>query len=163
MNHLGKVCHTAQTTGQDPGFALSNHLMQYRATLHPSTRKPPAELLFGRQFRINLPDMRHNITGPRLDIQEASKQDNLAKVKMKKEKDSHRNVKETNIQQGDLVLLRSKSSKHESRYDPEAYLAVQVQGSQVVGERGRYQKPQDAQRWKRYEDNTWDLTECRGP
>ena len=109
MKHLGKVYHTAEITGQDPGFALSNHLMQYRATPHPSTGKPPAELLFGRQFRINLPDMRHVVTGPRPDMQEAREQDNLAKAKMKREKDSHRNVRENNIQQGDLVLLRRKS------------------------------------------------------
>ena len=96
-------------------------------------------------------------------MQEAREQDNLAKAKMKKEKDSHRNVKENNIQQGDLVLLRRKSTKHESRYDPEPYLAVQVQGSQVVGERGRHQKTRDAQRWKRYEGEAWDLTERRAP
>ena len=107
--------------------------------------------------------MRHVVTGPRPDMQEAREQDNLAKAKMKREKDSHRNVKENNIQQGDLVLLRRKSTKHESRYDPEPYLAVQVQGSHIVGERGRYQKTRDAQRLKRFEGNTWDLTERRAP
>ena len=103
--------------------------------------------------------MRQNDTGPRLDMQEAREQDNKAKAKMKKGKDSHRNVKENNIQQGDLVLLRRKSTKQESRYDSDPYLAVQVQGSQIVGERGGFQKTRDAQRWKRYEGNAWDLTQ----
>ena len=55
MKHLGKVYHTAEIIGQDPHFALPTHLMQYRATPHPSTGKPPAELLFGRKFRLNIP------------------------------------------------------------------------------------------------------------
>ena len=157
MKHLGKVYHTAEISGQDPRFALQNHLMQYRATPHPSTGKPPAELLFGRQFRINLPDIRQNITRSRSDMQEAREQDSQAKARMKRQKDSNRNVKENKIQQGDLVLLRRKSTKHMSRYDPDPFIAVQVTGSQIVGERKGTTKTRDAQKWKLYEGQEWDL------
>ena len=163
MKHLGKVYHTAEISGQDPHFALQNHLMQYRATPHPSTGKPPAELLFGRRFRLNMPDIRENITGPRIDMQEAREKDTQAKARMKKQKDSNRNVREHEIVQGDSVLLRRESTKHKSRYDPDPYVVVRVEGSQIVGERDGRTKARDAQKWKKYRDQGWNLGKHPAP
>ena len=157
MKHLGKVYHTAEISGQDPHFALQNHLMQYRATPHPSTGKPPAELLFGRKFRLNIPDIRKNTTESRVDMQEAREKDIQAKAIMKKQKDSNRNVREHKIIQGDMVLLRRKSTKHKSRYDPEPFIAIQVEGSQICGEKDGVTKTRDAQRWKLYKGHGWNL------
>ena len=72
-------------------------------------------------------------------------------------------VKTNKIQQGDVVLLRRKSTKHKSRYDPDHYLAVQVYGSQIVGEWGEIEKTQDAQRLKLHVGNTWYFRQHRRP
>ena len=55
---------------------------------------------------------------------------------MKLYKDQGRYVREHQIKQGDLILLKRKQTKHLGPYDPEAYIAVQVRGSQITGERG---------------------------
>ena len=88
----------------------------------------------------------------REDIQQAREKDKLRKDKMKEYRDAGRNVRPHNIQQGDLILLKRKTTKHSSMYDPDPYLAVKVEGTQITGIReGHRDKTRDAQRWKRYE------------
>ena len=60
MKHLKKIFHTSTVEGTDPYMKLQEHLMHFRGTPHPTTGKCPAELLFGRVFRINIPDLRPN-------------------------------------------------------------------------------------------------------
>ena len=101
MKHIGKVFHTAEIEGRSPQAALAEHLMNFRAAPHPSTKKSPAELLFGRKFNTNLPDRREDPAGHRPDLQEAKEADVRAKDKMKKDKDKSKNVRHHDITQGD--------------------------------------------------------------
>ena len=48
------------------------------------------------------------------------------------------------------MLLRRKSTKNRSQYDPEPYLVVRVSGSQIEGLREGGSKIRDAQKWKKY-------------
>ena len=88
----------------------------------------------------------------REDILQARERDKLRKAKIKEYRDAGRNMGPHNIKQGDLILLRRKSTKHVSMYDPDPYLAVKVDRTQITGSReGHRDKTRDAQRWKRYE------------
>ena len=70
---------------------------------------------------------------------------------MKTYRDANRNERPHNIKQGDLVLLRRNTTKHKSMYDPEPYLAVKLEGTQITGARkGHRDKTRYAQRWKRF-------------
>ena len=149
MKHLKKVWHTALIEQKDPYIELQRHLMQVRATPHTSTGKSPAELLFGRKFRTKIPDVRVNPAAQREDIVEARQSDIQAKARMKEYKDNKRNVKPHSIQEGDTVLLRRKSTKANSPYDPKPFDVTKVRGTQITAERGREVKTRDAQRWKK--------------
>ena len=120
-----------------------------RATPHSSTGKSPAELLFGRKFRTKIPDIRVNPAAQRDDIIQARQADVLAKARMKALKDSRSNVKPHSIKEGDSVILKRKSSKANSPYDPEPFDVTNVRGTQITAERGQEVKTRDAQRWKK--------------
>ena len=114
--------------------------MNFRAIPHTSTKKSPAELLFGRKFSTHLPDRKEDPAGHRHDLQEAKIADIQAKEKMKKDNDRNRNVRVHNVVQGDLSLLKHKRTKHKSCYNPDPYLVVQVMGSQIESLRGGQSK-----------------------
>ena len=55
------------------------------------------------------------------------------------------------IKQGDPILLRRKKPKHAGMYDPEPYLVVKVDGTQIKGAReGQRDKTSGTQRWKKF-------------
>jgi hypothetical protein len=149
MKHLKKIFHTAGVEWEDPYLKLNEYLMQFRATPHAAMKKCPAELLFGRRFKTKLPDLRTNPAKERKDIVEAKKVDKLAKEGMKKYKDASRHVKDHDIEVGDLVIAKRKTTKHDSVYDPKPYRVVTVHGTQIKGMRedGKH-KTRDSQKWK---------------
>lgn len=149
MKHIKKVYHTCSITGEDPLLLIHDHLVNFRATPHPTTGKSPAELLFGRKFRTRLPDVRPNPAQNRPDIIEARERDTAAKAKMKAYKDERCHAKPHTIRAGDSVMLKRKSSKHVTMYDPDHYTVSDVWGTQITAERRGRIKTRDAQRWKK--------------
>ena len=69
---------------------INKHLRVTRAIPHISTRKPPADILFGRKYITRLPDMRTDLAQDREDILEALEQDKKAKERQEKYKDQKR-------------------------------------------------------------------------
>ena len=65
---------------------INRHLRSFRATPHPTTGHIPAEILFGRKVRFNLPDLRVDPARTRQDVVEAKSKDKAAKEIMKKYK-----------------------------------------------------------------------------
>ena len=55
MKMCRKLWHTAIVERNDPRAELNKMLHLYRSTPHPTTGKPPAELLFGRRFQVSQP------------------------------------------------------------------------------------------------------------
>ena len=149
MKHLQKIFHTSAAEHLDPYLQIHDHLLHFRATPHPSTGKSPAELLFGRKFRTKLPDLRPNPAKNRPDILAARAADTEAKARMKLYKDNKATVQPTAIRQGDRVLLKQKTTKLNSVYDPEPYTVTRTWGSQIEAERDGMRKLRDAQRWKK--------------
>ena len=54
MMDLKKMFHIAHNIGKDSYHMLTDHLMAYRATPHPTTGKSPVELLFWQKFVTNI-------------------------------------------------------------------------------------------------------------
>ena len=114
MKHLKKIFHTAGVEREDPFMKLNYYLMQFRATPHATMKKCPAVLLFGRRYNTKLPNMRTNPAKERKDMFEAKKVDKMAKERMKRYKDTSRYVKDHDIEVGDLVISKRKTTKHDS-------------------------------------------------
>ena len=149
MKHVKKSWHAAIIAKKDPVRELQKHLKMVRATPHPSTGASPAELLFGRNFRTNLPDNRSNPAKGRQDILEARDRDMKEKAKQKMYKDGKATVRPHKVEVGDTILLERRTTKSDSPYDPRPYTAVEVHGTQIVGRRGEERKVRDSQRWKK--------------
>ena len=54
VKFLSKLLHTASVEGKDPRAELYKYLLHYRATLHTTTEKSPAEMLFSRRLQTKL-------------------------------------------------------------------------------------------------------------
>ena len=111
MKHLKKVYHTSVTQDKDPLMELNRHLRSFRTTPHPTTGHIPAEILFGRKVRSNLPDLRVDPAMARPDVVDAKARDKAAKEVMKSYKDKPATVRPHKIAIGDKVLMKQKSTK----------------------------------------------------
>ena len=148
MKHLKKIFHTASVTKEDPYLKLHDYLLLHRATPHSTTKKSPAELLFNRKFITTLPDIRANPAAVRKDILEAREADAQEKENMKRIKDDKANVVQHSIKKGSKVLLRRKTTKHNSEYDPDPYVVTGVFGTQIEAVRGDKRRTRDSQHFK---------------
>ena len=151
MKHLKKVYHTSITQNKDPLMEINRHLRSFRTTPHPTTGHIPAEILFGRKVRSNLPDLRVDPARTRQDVVEAKSKDKAAKEIMKKYKDRPSTVRPHNIMIGDKVLLKQKSTKRSPPHDPNPYTVTDVQGTQITATREGKVKTRDSQRFKQVE------------
>ena len=145
MKHVKKVWHTALMENNNPRAEINKHLQMYRATPHPSTGYPPAELLFGRKINTRLPKPKREENAV---VVEALLNDSKAKAVQKKYKDSKPYVKHHQIEVNDEVLLKQQQTKSDPPYDPEPYRVVDVHGHQITATRGDRTLTRDAQKWK---------------
>ena len=150
MKHCKKIWHTAIVERKNPRAEINKHLMKMRTTPHPATKKSPAELLFNRRIRTRLPQTTPLI-GERPDIIEAINEDQKAKKKQKEYKDKKAYVKPHQIEVGDSVLLKQKTTKSTPPYDPLSYTVTEVRGHQITAERDQQKRTRDAQKWKKVE------------
>ena len=103
MRVVKKLCRICQITGQVFKQEVHRYLRCYRATPHGTTRLVPAELMFpGRKFRTRLPV---GVVPRHLDFEELFQRDLAKKMQMKAHADRKKNVKTSNIQVGDAVLV----------------------------------------------------------
>ena len=81
---------------------MQTYLSAYRNTPHPTTGMCPAELMFRRKLRTKLPELREEV---RLD-EEIRDNDKNKKEKMKDYADNRRKAKESDVFEGDKVLVK---------------------------------------------------------
>ena len=96
MKHCRKIWHTADVEGKNPKIEINKHLLMVRSTPHPTTKKSPAEILFGRKISTRLP-LSNPRTIERPDIEEAAAADKAAKERQKTYKDNKPCVKHHRI------------------------------------------------------------------
>ena len=150
MKHCRKIWHAAIVEGKNPRAEINKHLLMVRSTPHPTTKKSPAEILFGRKITTRLP-ISNPKTIDRPDIKEAVEADRAAKERQKAHKDDKTYVKHHQITVGDQVLLKQHSRKHVPPYDPHPYTVTEIHGHQITARREDQQKTRDSQKWKRVE------------
>lgn len=131
--------------------ALQVFLMNYRASPHSTTGKPPAEILFNRQFQTKLPAKKTNNTVHLNDIRMSDK---LAKGKMEKHANSKVRFEPRNFVIGERVLLqKKKTNKLDALYDTEPYTIVRVQGNRITAARGKEKVTRNVSFYKRLVEN----------
>lgn len=103
----------------------------YRTTPHSTTGVSPAELLFRRKLRTRIP----GIEEFSVDDQEVRDRDSEAKEKGKLYADEKRCARESDVKEGDMVLLRQEQrNKLTPTFRPEPYRVLDKLGNRVVVE-----------------------------
>ena len=151
MKHLAKVYHTALIERRNPEAELNTHLRIYRATPHPTTGKPPALLLFGRNIQTRLPTHNSHLAPGNYQehIDDARQREAQEKEKQKKYKDNKPYVKPHQIKEGDQLLLSQNKTKTNPPYNPNPYKATKVVGHQITATRDDKTITRDAQKFKK--------------
>ena len=150
MKNFAKTIQTAISEKKDWRKELNIFLRNYRATLHQTTGKSPAEIMFpNRNFQVKLPSMREverYHSDQVLRDRDASK-----KAAMKKYADSKKYVKEHGMNIGDMVLVPSKKrNKFSTPYKNEKYYVVRIKGSMITAENERRARfTRDASKFKK--------------
>lgn len=136
MRNLKKLYHTAKAESKNWKQELNKYLKNYRATPHSTTGKSPASMLYGRQFRIRLPE----ISQPAANDKTARTKDKEQKTKMKTNADKKRGSRSKNIQVGDSVLIKEsgKISGSQTPYKIQPYRVTAKNGSMITARRGRH-------------------------
>ena len=125
-----KRLRIALAEGCDWKSEMDKFLMMYRSTPHSTTGVSPTELLFGRRIRTKLPHLQE------FSIEdEVRDRDSERNEKGKVYADCKRNACESEIQEGDKVLLRQeKENKLSTLYKLSPFTVVQKNGNSVLVE-----------------------------
>ena len=123
-----KVAHVE---GKNWREELQKFLLGYRTTPQTSTGVTPAFLMFGRELKTKLPELRR--AGNLLD-EGVRDRDWNHKFTHKEHADNKRGAAESAVVPGDLVLLKNTktSGKLEANFESEPYTVQTKEGSEVT-------------------------------
>jgi len=127
---------------------LYTFLRAYRSTPQTTTQKSPAELLFGapRSFHTRLPELIDECQAS----DEARQRDKQNKQKMKQYADrkNHASASQQNV--GDkVIVLRPRTNKLPSLYDPESYSKPKIKGSMITATRPDHEITRNSSHFKK--------------
>lgn len=122
-----KRLRIAQELGKNWKQELSQYLLVYHATNHPTTGKSPSELMFGRRIRSKLPQ----VPLYQLNDEEVRDMDRLQKEKGKEYSDRKRRANQSQIEVGDKVLMKrmKKNNKLDADYINEEFTVTRKNGA----------------------------------
>ena len=129
MKPLSKAIKTANVEGKSWKQELYSFLRNYRATPHITTGKSPAELLFGKNIKITLPEFKSE----KKKDKELRKRDKEKKSKMKMYADK-RIVSRApeKFKVGDMVLIKQQhSNKLSSFYNKTPTKVIKIKGNMI--------------------------------
>ena len=127
---LLKAMRVAHSEGRDWRKELQKFLLGYRSTPHTTTGVSPAKLLFGREIRSKLPGVEELRSAS--NESELLDRDRERKQKGKDYADNLRGACESNLKEGDKVLLQKpKSDKLSPSFEATRYEVVNKQGGHV--------------------------------
>lgn len=127
---LGKRLQISRINKTDWKEDLQTYIMNYHATPHTITGKTPAELMLKRKIRDKLPGLAETI--PISD--EVNDNVITKKWKMKEYIDKKRKAKESDIREGDDVVIMNpkKKSKMDPNFNSEEFEVVHKNGGEVL-------------------------------
>jgi hypothetical protein len=132
---LCKLIHSCSTEDKDPRRELNKFLLQYRATPHLSTGRPPAEMLFNRRIRTKIPQ---NPTVDQTDEKRRIRtQHDSKKREQKRQFDKRHRATPKSIKVGDQVLIKQQKSTTRPPYNPEPLTVTLVNGNTITATNGR--------------------------
>ena len=131
MRTLNKVIQTATVENTPIRRAVVDFLRNHRATPHTTTGKPPAEMMFGRNIRVQLPEQPQGACGDSAIRQ----RDAAIKWKAKDTTDAQSKFPPV-IRIGDCVLVKQRQHRKSApRYDPEPYTVIHHKGTLLTAKR----------------------------
>lgn len=138
-----RALRIAKAVNADWRKAVKDYAHMYNTTPHTMTGKAPLELLTGRPVKDLLPSLRTEPNWNRdADVRDA---DAIKKMKGKLYSDNRRRAQQSEIAEGDTVLLKNyETGKLEPKFRLELFKVVKKTGSDtiVVNDEGvRYRRP----------------------
>ena len=123
-----KRLRIAQAEKRNWKAELQSYLIMYRTTPHTVTGISPSELLFNRKIRTKLP----TLTDFPVDDLEICDRDSERKEKGKMYADKIRNARDSDLEVGDVVLMKQeKENKLSTPFSPSPYKVTGRLGNQV--------------------------------
>ena len=128
---LLKSLQIANLEGKNWRTELVTWLAAYRSTPQATTGATPFYLMFGREMRTKLPELRREtVEVPREEVRD---RDWSNKLKGKAYADTRRGATSKSIRIGDTVLLKAeKSNKFLTNFRPSPFKVVQKTGTEVT-------------------------------
>lgn len=138
-----RALRIAKAVKADWRKAVRDYVHMYNTSPHTMTGKPPLELMTGRPVKDLLPSLR---TEPYWNRDaEVRDEDAIKKMKGKLYSDNRRRAKESEIIEGDTVLLRNhETGKLEPKFRLEKFKVIKKTGSDTIvanDEGVRYRRP----------------------
>ena len=132
---------------------MDNFLMMYLSTPHSTNGVSPAELLFRRRIRTKLPHLQE------FSIEdEVRDRDSERKEKGKVYAVCQRNARESEIREGDKVLLRQeKENKLSTPYKQSPFTVIYKNGNSVLVEADGVQYRRNVTHVKKYFERDYDV------
>ena len=135
MKSIGKIVRSAKLERSSSKQVLYRFLRHYRATPHSTTGKSPAEMLFGRKIRTEIPSVVESHCNSEEYHEEVGKKDDSQKRKMKIYADEKRGAKDVQLDIDDLVLVKQNPlNKSETAFNPLPYQVTDIKGTMVTAE-----------------------------
>ena len=127
----------AQAEGRQWQQELQKYLLAYMSTPHTTTGVSPAELLYGRKIRTKIPEFEGDEEEETSGTTDQQARDQDAERKQRGAEAANRRAAESDVAEGDKVLLlQRKQNKLSTTYDPDPYNVISKKGDLVVIERG---------------------------
>lgn len=127
---LLKRLSISQSTNRNWQDDLLDYLLMYRTTPHSTTLETPSKMMFGRTIRDKIPTIQEP-----LKIEEGVRdRDAEKKLKEKVYGDEKRQAKESDIKEGDEVLIKraNKTNKLQSTFDPDVHKVIERKGAEIL-------------------------------
>ena len=125
-----KALRIAQVEGKSWETEMNKFLMAYRSTPQTSTGASPYFLMFGREMRTKLPDLKREVQTTDAEVREKVWEN---KIKGTKYADEKRRAKNSGIESGDQVLLKiQKTNKLSPNVHPDPLVIVKKDEGEVI-------------------------------
>jgi transposase InsO family protein len=133
---LVKTLKIAQIEKKNMRKELSKFLIAYRSTPHITTGETPAKLLFGREIKTKLPELRSDKSVLDENVREKEWEE---KLKAKNYLDLQRGTKPSELKAGDFVLMKNekKENKLSANFESSPVQIKRKEGSEIVVENER--------------------------